>query len=64
MAIKEQCFLESDDTGEGANLPRDFEQHITADVSIAFWNYYAYTQDKSWLKKEWNVLKETAFLGK
>jgi trehalose/maltose hydrolase-like predicted phosphorylase len=37
-----------------------FEQHITADVSIAFWNYYSYTQDKSWLRKEWAVLKETA----
>jgi trehalose/maltose hydrolase-like predicted phosphorylase len=55
---------ESDDTGEEATptwaLTGIFEQHITADVSIAFWNYYAYTQDKSWLKKEWNVLKETA----
>ncbi|KIA87312.1 glycoside hydrolase family 65 protein [Flavobacterium sp. AED] len=55
---------ESDDTGEEATptwaLTGIFEQHITADVSIAFWNYYAYTQDKSWLKKEWSVLKETA----
>lgn len=55
---------ESDDTGEEATptwaLTGIFEQHITADVSIAFWNYYAYTQDKTWLKKEWNVLKETA----
>lgn len=55
---------ESDDTGEEATptwaLTGIFEQHITADVSIAFWNYYAMTQDKSWLKKEWNVLKETA----
>ena len=55
---------ESDDTGEEATptwaLTGIFEQHITADVSIAFWNYYTYTQDKSWLKKEWNVLKETA----
>ncbi|MFV8325050.1 glycosyl hydrolase family 95 catalytic domain-containing protein [Flavobacterium sp. ZS1P14] len=55
---------ESDDTGEEATptwaLTGIFEQHITADVSIAFWNYYAYTQDKSWLRKEWNVLKETA----
>jgi trehalose/maltose hydrolase-like predicted phosphorylase len=22
----------------------DFEQHITADVSIAFWNYYVHTR--------------------
>lgn len=55
---------ESDDTGEEATptwaLTGIFEQHITADVSIAFWNYYAYTQDKEWLKKEWAVLKETA----
>ena len=55
---------ESDDTGEEATptwaLTGIFEQHITADVSIAFWNYYALTQDKSWLKKEWSVLKETA----
>lgn len=55
---------ESDDTGEEATptwaLTGIFEQHITADVSIAFWNYYAYTQDKSWLRKEWSVLKETA----
>ena len=55
---------ESDDTGEEATptwaLTGIFEQHITADVSIAFWNYYALTQDKSWLRKEWDVLKETA----
>ena len=55
---------ESDDTGEEATptwaLTGIFEQHITADVSIAFWNYYAYTQDKSWLRKEWSVLKETS----
>ena len=55
---------ESDDTGEEATptwaLTGIFEQHITADVSIAFWNYYALTQDKSWLRKEWLVLKETA----
>lgn len=55
---------ESDDTGEEATptwaLTGIFEQHITADVSIAFWNYYSFTQDKSWLRKEWDVLKETA----
>jgi trehalose/maltose hydrolase-like predicted phosphorylase len=58
---------ESDDTGEEATptwaLTGIFEQHITADVSIAFWNYYAMTQDKTWLKKEWNVLKETTDFG-
>ena len=55
---------ESDDTGEEATptwaLTGIFEQHITSDVAIAFWNYYSYTQDKTWLKKEWQVLKETA----
>ena len=55
---------ESDDTGEEVTptwaLTGIFEQHITADVSIAFWNYFSYTQDKVWLKKEWDVLKETA----
>jgi len=55
---------ESDDTGEEATPTHAsmgvFEQHITADVSIAFWNYYALTQDKNWLAKEWNVIKETA----
>ncbi|MEG0850867.1 MAG: glycoside hydrolase family 65 protein [Flavobacterium sp.] len=55
---------ESDDTGEEATPTSAsmgiFEQHITADVSIAFWNYYALTQDKKWLREEWNVMKETA----
>ena len=55
---------ESDDTGEEATptwaLTGIFEQHITADVAIAFWNYYGYTQDKSWLKENFKVLKETA----
>jgi trehalose/maltose hydrolase-like predicted phosphorylase len=55
---------ESDDTGEEATPTTAsmgiFEQHVTADVSIAFWNYYALTQDKKWLREEWNVIKETA----
>ena len=55
---------ESDDTGEEATptwaLTGIYEQHITSDVAIAFWNYYTYTQDKTWLRKEWNVLKETS----
>jgi trehalose/maltose hydrolase-like predicted phosphorylase len=55
---------ESDDTGEEATptwaLTGIFEQHITADVAIAFWNYYTYTQDKTWLKENYKVLKETA----
>ena len=55
---------ESDDTGEEATptwaLTGIFEQHITADVAIAFWNYYALTQDKTWLEGNYKVLKETA----
>ena len=44
---------ESDDTGEEATPPwaltGTFEHHITADVAIAFWNYYRVTNDSSWL---------------
>jgi len=46
---------ESDDTGEEATpvwaLTGTFEQHITADVGIAFYNYYKVTQNKKWLQK-------------
>ena len=55
---------ESDDTGEEATptwaLTGIFEQHITADVAIAFWNYYSVTQDKNWLRENYKVLKETS----
>lgn len=55
---------ESDDTGEEATptwaLTGIFEQHITSDIAIAFWNYYTVTQDKAWLKENYKVLKETA----
>ena len=55
---------ESDDTGEEATptwaLTGIFEQHITSDIAIAFWNYYTMTQDKNWLRSEWKVFKETA----
>ena len=56
---------ESDDTGEEATptwaLTGTFEHHITADVGIAFWNYYRVTKDKEWLKeKGFPVLKEIA----
>lgn len=55
---------ESDDTGEEATptwaLTGIFEQHITSDVAIAFWNYYSMTQDKNWLRENFKVLKETA----
>ncbi|MBS7563006.1 glycoside hydrolase family 65 protein [Mucilaginibacter sp. Bleaf8] len=42
-------------------LSGPFEHHITADVAIAFWNYYCITQDKTWLKERgWPVLSATA----
>jgi len=47
---------ESDDTGEEATptfaLTGAFEQHITADVGIAFWNYFRVTKDTLWLRQE------------
>lgn len=56
---------ESDDTGEEATpawaLTGTFEHHITADVAIAFWNYYRVTKDKLWLKERgYPLLKEIA----
>lgn len=56
---------ESDDTGEEATpawaLTGTFEHHITADVAIAFWNYYRVTQNKNWLEKRgYPMLKEVA----
>ncbi len=42
-------------------LSGPFEQHITACVGIATWNYYCVTQDKEWLReKGYPILKETA----
>jgi len=56
---------ESDNTGEEAcpvwALTGTFEQHITADVGIAFWNYYRISHDQKWLKEEgYPLLKEVA----
>lgn len=56
---------ESDDTGEEATPPfaltGPFEHHITADIGIAFWNYYRVTKDKRWLQeKGFPVLKAVA----
>ncbi|GAA4273072.1 hypothetical protein GCM10022258_23660 [Aquimarina gracilis] len=56
---------ESDDTGEEATpawaLTGTFEHHITADVGIAFWNYYRVTKDKKWLEERgYPLLKEVA----
>lgn len=42
-------------------LSGPFEHHITADVAIAAWNYYAVTQDKQWLReKGYPMLSATA----
>jgi len=42
-------------------LSGPFEHHITADVAIAAWNYFAVTQDTLWLKeKGFPVIKECA----
>jgi len=42
-------------------LSGPFEHHITADVAIAAWNYYAVTQDKQWLReKGYPILSSTA----
>ena len=42
-------------------LSGPFEHHITADVAIAFWNYFCVTQDTNWLReKGYPVIKETA----
>ena len=56
---------ESDDSGEEATpawaLTGTFEHHITADVAIAFWNYYRVTKDKLWLEERgYPLLKEIA----
>jgi trehalose/maltose hydrolase-like predicted phosphorylase len=42
-------------------LSGPFEQHITACVAIAAWNYYRVSQDKEWLRtKGWPILQATA----
>lgn len=42
-------------------LSGPFEHHITADVAIAAWNYYAVTQDTSWLRgKGFPMIKDCA----
>ncbi|MFI3295265.1 MAG: glycoside hydrolase family 65 protein [Rikenellaceae bacterium] len=47
---------ESDDSGEEATptwcLTGTLEHHITADIGIAFWNYYCLTGDRHWLETE------------
>jgi len=47
---------ESDDSGEESTPTRaltgTFEHHVTADVGIAFWNYYLVTGDLDWLREK------------
>ena len=53
---------ESADTG-AEMAPAEFakERHITADVGWAAWQYYLWTGDKAYLKKEgWPILQATA----
>lgn len=56
---------ESDYSGEEATptwcLTGVLEQHITADIGIAVWNYYCLTKDFDWLlSKGWPILKNVA----
>lgn len=56
---------ESDNSGEEAcplwALTGALEQHITADVGIACWNYYCVTKDKKWLRESgYPLLREVA----
>jgi protein-glucosylgalactosylhydroxylysine glucosidase len=56
---------ESDDTGEEATptwaLTGTFQHHITADVGIAFWNYFRVTGDLHWLREiGFPVIREIA----
>ncbi|MEO8413756.1 MAG: glycoside hydrolase family 65 protein [Ginsengibacter sp.] len=42
-------------------LSGPFEHHITADVAIAAWNYFAVTQDTTWLlEKGFSIIKACA----
>jgi trehalose/maltose hydrolase-like predicted phosphorylase len=42
-------------------LSGPFEHHITADVAIAAWNYFAVTQDTSWLQENgFQIIKACA----
>jgi trehalose/maltose hydrolase-like predicted phosphorylase len=44
-----------------ANSEGIYEQHITADVALAQWQYYLATGDRSWLRERgWPVLSQTA----
>lgn len=56
---------ESADTGQEATpvwaLSGPYEQHISADIAIAVWNYYLVTHDKDWLRsKGFPILKAVA----
>lgn len=43
------------------NMYGNYEDHITADIAIAAWQYYVVTQDLDWLKKKgFPMIKECA----
>jgi len=56
---------ESDASGEEACPPYALtgilEQHITADIAIAAWNFYRMSGDEDWLREEgWGLIREAA----
>ena len=56
---------ESDANGEESTpttaLTGPFEHHVSADISIACWNYYSVTRDKQWLhSKAFPLMKSVA----
>lgn len=56
---------ESADTGQEEVAPHNMypstENHVTADVAIACWQYYCVTQDKQWLRDiGWPIISATA----
>lgn len=52
---------ESSISGDDVSGYGEFEQHVTADVAIAAWNYYCVTGDLEWLRRKgYPLLKETA----
>lgn len=56
---------ESGDVGQEETAPHNMypstENHITADIAIACWQYYCVTQDKQWLAETgFPIIRETA----
>lgn len=56
---------ESADSGQEEVAPNNMypstENHVTADIAIACWQYYCITQDKQWLQEVgWPIISATA----